>query len=227
MEDLTLDESTSSSPDTTSETPDTTAENTETSSESTESAESASTSEATGDTSDAPEAPETLDMASYEKTYAETGSLTDEQYAELERRGFDKETVDTYIEARKTAAEAAVSQRANAALEKAGLNSAEFKTLSEWGAANLSAEDRATYESLTNTDNPNVAAMGLEMLKNRYEAANGKPSNLEGGTSTNSDSKPRFKNKSEQRAAISDPRYGDDREYTREVAMKIANSNFS
>lgn len=113
------------------------------------------------DADDAQPTPETndLDIASYEKTYLEHGALTEDQYAELAKRGIGKEMVTEFIELRQAEANRLVAQ----VYDVVGGKQA-WDEMTTWAQANWSQSDIDAFNAAMDTNNMDVIKMAVEKL---------------------------------------------------------------
>lgn len=152
--------------------------------------------------------------------YAAQGELTAEDYQALEAKGYPKEVVQVY----EAGLKAMQTARSSAAAEAVGGAEA-LQQVQQWAGQNLSdAELTAFNQQLTTAQTPEQVALIYETLGNRYRKATGE-ANLVGGATAVSRSGS-FSNRSEMVAAMSDPRYGKDPAFTKEVEQKTMNSTF-
>lgn len=110
--------------------------------------------------------PAPMSFDKYAQEIAEHGELNEDSYKELEKQGFSKEVVDTYIAGQKATIEAR-QQKFNKA---AGDN---LDTLIEWANKNYTPEQQAEYNKLMETNDDTVIVAAIRNLKSDYEAANG------------------------------------------------------
>lgn len=153
------------------------------------------------------------------------GGLSAETYAELAQKGYSKAIVDFFVSSQQGNQQAAeqVAQVARKELIGSTVGSEEvFSTMSQWAATNMAPEDLASYNTLVGAQG--TAKAGLEFLKAKYEAANGRPpkGQLRGGSG-----KPAgFSSQAEAIKAMSDERYRKDPAYREMVAQKLLNRTY-
>ena len=154
------------------------------------------------------------------RKYAENGGFTDEDYAALAEKGYPKEVVQVYEQGLKSMQQS----RTNAATEAVG-GSENLKQVQAWAGENLSdGELDAFNKQLSQAQTPEEVGVIYATLRTRYEASSGE-ANLVSGRSES----PRgatFANRAEMVEAMSDPRYGTDPQFTREVETKVQNADF-
>lgn len=161
----------------------------------------------------------TGDFAKFQTEYAESGVLADASYKELADKGLSKEMVDTYINAVKNQADLGEAQ----VLSSVGGREV-FNTMATWAQSGLDAKELDTFNAQVSSS-VEAAAMAVQWLKSKYEAANGRvPKLLSGRTAPGAQLG--FATRSDMMKAISDKRYGKDPEYTEQVARDVANKQF-
>ncbi len=187
----------------------------------------------------APEVPHaeieiTEELKPYEtffQEYADKGELSDESYQALaEEHNIPKDLVNAYIKNSKAAQDLKASVESQAVqhseaqikdvLESVGGESG-FNELSEWANNNLSTSEIASIDSLLASAPPEAQKFALAGVKAKMEASLKTPARVEGTLSAPSTTKV-FNSSYEIQAAMKDPRYGMDSNYTKEVERRIA-----
>ena len=161
---------------------------------------------------------ETADFSKFATEFADKGALTDDSYAELEKMGYPKEMVETYIKGMQSAQ----SADAEAVMSVAG-GSDGYKELTDWAKGNMDEAELKIYNQMveTGTDNAKVA---VEWLMARREAVEGSEPNLLQGKAQAA-AKDEFRSTAEVVAAMKDKRYGSDSAYTKDVEQKLGRSS--
>lgn len=157
-----------------------------------------------------------LDLTKFSDEFATNGKLSDESYKELEAKGFPRDVVDTYAEgvvARRDARLATLAESVG------GVDN--YNAVMKWGSGKLTEAEKVKAVELLSGKDAEAAKTYLAGLHARFVKENGKaPGKVSGGGSPSGAKV--FASRSEQAAAMRDPRYGKDRAYTREVeAMSI------
>lgn len=159
-----------------------------------------------------------VDWADLEKTYTEKGELTAEQLQNLEKAGYPKSVVDAYIRGM----EAEYDRLARHIVESAG-GQEEFTKLQSF-ASQQSAEYKQMWNDTINSGNVMaIQTMLIGIRADMVQAMGTSNPTIMGGNgavSTNVG----FNSKQEMITAMSDPRYGKDKSYTREIEQKVINS---
>lgn len=153
--------------------------------------------------------------------YDKLGELSEDSYKKVEEQGFSKEFVDFYIDSLK----AKVSQHQQEITKDIGGLDA-YRQIQEWAKSEdaITQEDRALINELVSSKEVAKAKLGVRLLKEKYDNANGSsPSLVQGGAAQGSDV---FANREEYAFAKGDKRYGVDPQYTRAVDTKLERSTY-
>lgn len=167
-----------------------------------------------------------MDFSKFSEEFATSGDVSEESrnaLAEQLKSVFGdkaRDVVDGYIEGQKVRT---ISYR-NQVLEAVG-GEQEFARMSQWAAANWSKEELTAYNDAVDSGDVGKAKLALRGLQAAYQAANGAAPQLIQGDGTITQVAG-FASKYDMREAMSDPRYGKDPAYTREVELKTMMSNF-
>lgn len=149
---------------------------------------------------------------------ATNGAVSEETYKSLETAGFSRGFVNNHIAGQQALAEKTRGE----ILESVG-GADTFKTIQEWAAGALSAEELTTFNNQA-VANVESAKLAVQWLKAKYEAANGSaPRLLSGKASPTTNG---FRSQEEVVSAIRDPRYSKDPAYRDEVARRLASKAF-
>lgn len=155
------------------------------------------------------------DFSRYNQEFLEKGSLSDETYEELVKKGIPRETVDAYIAGQ----QALVEKRQTAGFDIVG-GKDEYSKMVQWAAANLSKEEAAAYNQAVN-GSWELAQIAIEGLQAKYTKTIGKTPNLVQGTAGNNGGSMAFTSREEVKAAMRDPRYSKDANYRDQVANRL------
>ena len=152
-----------------------------------------------------------------DKTFNETGGLTDKQYEKLESLGIPSNIVDGYLDG----LVAKQTQLQNTMYEIAGSKD-EFETIKQWALdGNVDAEYLATLQSMP----VNQMTVAMRGIKAMYEAENKSvPSRVVGNNS--SGNKGVYANQADYLRDVSDVRYTRDESFRRAVDSKLSRSKF-
>lgn len=156
--------------------------------------------------------------------YLETGKISDEDLAELEKAGYPKSVVDTFIKGYERQAH----EFTNQVYGFVGGESEYAKVtafVKSQGDASIDA-----FNTVINTGNLGVIQLALKGIQADMRNAYGTTKRTLMGTDgvgTVGGANQGFSNKAEMNSAIRDSRYGKDKQYTQEVEQKIINTNFN
>ena len=160
-----------------------------------------------------------FDMAELTDEFVANGELSDDTYAKLEKAGFDRTVVDTYI-----AGQQALSEQVQGRVEAHVGGADVLQDMLEWAADGLSEAEARAFNTVVDTADEAGLKLALDGLKAKYEAANGsEPKLLGGGPSANAG--PAFRSTAEVTRAMSDPRYATDPAYRADVEARLRNSD--
>lgn len=164
-----------------------------------------------------------LDFAGLEQEYLANGALSEDSYKALEKAGIGKNYVDAYIKGN----EAILQQFVGEVTEMAG-GQEQYKTVTEWAADNLPKDEIDAFNAVMASGNKPMIKIAVSGLVSRYRDAEGVEPALVGGRASSSSGADggSFASAAEMTRAMSDPRYGKDPAYTREVERKTGNSTF-
>jgi hypothetical protein len=158
-----------------------------------------------------------LDMDALSQEFLTNGAISEASYKALEGAGISKDMVDSYI-----AGQVALAQAHDAQGFAIAGGQEQYMQMTQWAAANLSAEDQAAF-------NTAVAGSAAQMkqaitaLKAQYEAARGTDPTLLGGRQAagGSEADTPFASRAEVVTAMSDPRYRKDSAYRAVVERRV------
>lgn len=156
-----------------------------------------------------------------DKFWSNGQKLEDEDYTKLEEFGFDRRTVDAFIEGRK----AVIELQRTRAFNEAGGEDRYWKMV-EWAKENFSEAEISEYNKATSADDMNVVLAAVKNLRARFQAENHTPARrkVEGG-------KPRgstvqgYTSLADMQADMRNPRYESDPAFRRRVEQKLAVSS--
>ena len=169
-----------------------------------------------------------FDMSALAEEYAETGGLSDESYTELAENGFSRELVDTYIAGVKAqqAAGQEIGEKAQDEIFGVAGGEKEYNDLIAWAETKLTTDEKEAYNKVVATGDVGMIKLAVQGLVGKYEGVYGRePRLIKGGGRASADNNG-FKSEYDMKQAMSDPRYGRDPGYTREVEQKVINADF-
>ena len=159
--------------------------------------------------------------------HANNGSISDEHYAQLEKAGLARETVDTYLDgvrATEGYANADLTNRQIDSVRNSVGGKAEYDKIVGWAGQNLSKDEIQSFDELIGTGNVGAIQLAVSGLKAQYETANGFEGKMYTGKAPRS-SGDVFRSQQELVRAMSDPRYEDDPAYRQDVIEKLDRSD--
>lgn len=160
-----------------------------------------------------------VDFDSMQNTYAETGEITEENYADLEKAGLPKSLVDQWIAGQEAVANASV----NSVMDTVGGREA-YTNMTSWASDNLSEMEIATFNKAIDSGDRDLQIMAIEGIQNKYHSVEGRQPNLMQGQAA-PQTGGGFASVAELTAAMSDPRYSKDSAYRQDVTSRLAKSN--
>ena len=153
----------------------------------------------------------------YADEFSGKGELSPDSFAELEKMGYPKEMVDTYI----AGLRGTQSADADAVMSVAG-GSDGYQELTSWAKDNMDVKELALYNQMVSTSTDN-AKMAVEWLISKRESVEGVEPTLLSGNAKPA-AKDEFRSTAEVVAAMKDKRYGKDTAYTKDVEVKLGRS---
>jgi hypothetical protein len=159
-----------------------------------------------------------LNIDDIANNFYETGTISEEHYAALEKAGISREIVDQYVAGQQAQAEKIRGEIFN---ELGGED--QFNTIVEWAVQNMSKADIERYNRDVDSGDLATVRNAVMSLAYRYEKAVGTEPKLVGGDKGAAGEG--FKSLAQLTAAMKDPRYATDPAYRAEVQEKLSRSN--
>ena len=157
------------------------------------------------------------------------GTLSEEMYADLNKAGFNKTTVDAYLEGirQQTGIEQTVEAPMLSDAEVAEVHSIAggkqgYEQLMAWASDNISDADAKNFDEVIATGNKTAVTFAVKALFGQYEDAVGRDSNLVTGKAAPADT---YKSMAQVVSDMNDPRYDRDEAFRDDVQAKLARSN--
>ena len=159
------------------------------------------------------------------------GTLTDEMYTDLNKAGFNKAMVDSYLEGVRNQVGFETTQTESAPMlsdtEVAEVHSIAggkqgYEQLMAWASDNISDADAKNFDEVVETGNKAAVTFAVKALFGQYEDAVGRDSNLVTGKATPADV---YRNMAQVVSDMNDPRYDRDEAFRDDVQEKLARSN--
>lgn len=160
-----------------------------------------------------------LDWNEVNTHFAQHGALSDDHFAKLEAVGIPRAMAEQYVEGQKALN---ASRRADILSAVGGEET--YKSVTEWAAKSLSADEIQSFNTIVTGSDINAAKIAVAGLHARFAAANGTEPKLISGDNT-PPSSGGFRSVAEMKKAMADPRYGTDPAYREDVARRVAASS--
>jgi len=150
------------------------------------------------------------------------GNLTDEDYAAIEQSGLSKQDFEFMAGGYK-----AMQEKHTADLHNLVGGAEVYKSIQEYGANNLDAEEIEAFNYALASNNPKIAHMavlGLKALRDQAKGAN--PSVRVESTGSSETSVQGYESQADLIKDMSDRRYGRDSTYTKEINARRSKSAY-
>lgn len=162
-----------------------------------------------------------IDLPALNKEFAEKGELSAETLAALDKAGFNKAAVDSYV-----AGQTAIAEKITADLQAVAGGKEQFAATLAWATANLSAEDVAAYNDAIDSGNVKLAKLALAGVVAQYNEANGtQPNLIAGGESARGSDAAPYESQAQIIADMSKPEYKNDPAFRAKVTKRLAATN--
>ena len=159
--------------------------------------------------------------------HANNGSISEDHYAQLEKAGLARDTIDTYLDGVRATAgyanEDLTSRQIDSVRNSVG-GKAEYDKIVGWAGQNLSKDEIQSFDELIGTGNVGAIQLAVSGLKAQYETANGFEGKMYAGKPPKASSDT-FRSQQELVAAMSDPRYDEDPAYRQDIIEKLERSD--
>lgn len=167
---------------------------------------------------DTPQNTGTVDVAAFEKEYAENGELSQASYEALEKVGITREIVNRYIEGR-TAYAANYDEQV---MSVAGGKS-EYEAMVNWAKDNLSDSEKESYNKAVTSRDIELAKLATAGLMAKYKSSQGNipATTIEGSAGSASSY---YSSMSELASDQKDERYDKDPNFRQAVEDKLRRS---
>lgn len=169
-----------------------------------------------------------LDLKAYNEEFSRDGKLSDDTYAALEGKGFDRATVDAYVKAMNAPAEQAkaIADAEIASIKEAVGGEEKFQTMLSWASQNLSDDEKASYDAMIESGDAKSARLAVEWLAGKFAASDSNEPTLLKGSVPSVPAVAPFRSMQEVTRAMADERYKKgDPAYHAEVKARLAVSN--
>lgn len=162
-----------------------------------------------------------LNLATYEQEWAETGELSEQSYASLEKAGIPKTMVDSYI-----AGQTALRSAFEAEVKQLAGGDEGYAAVAEWAATHMTPQEAKAYNDIVMYSQDREAVkLAVTGLVSRYREAEGQAPALVGGKAgAGGGARDVFESTAQVIEAMRDKRYGKDPAYTKGVEARMSRS---
>ena len=162
--------------------------------------------------------------------YANNGALSEEtisRFSEMSSQDLVNAYMEMYEAGQVNTAQVAEMSDAqvNSVMNAAG-GEANYNTVVEWAASNLSDRQIDAFDSVVDSGNPAAIGIAFQGLQSAYQEANGYEGRMLQGRAPSSAGEV-FRSQAELVAAMGDPRYDNDPAYRADVVEKLNNSDLN
>jgi hypothetical protein len=162
-----------------------------------------------------------LDLNELSASYWENGSLSDEQYAKLEKAGYPKTLVDQF-----TAGQQAILDQRSASVYSAVGGEESYGEMLEWAGDNLDSKQIAAFNKTVNGTDMAAIMLAVKGLKAQYDGSVGfEPSATVEGQTAPRTGAAKYDSIAQMEKDMSDPRYGSDPAFRKSVEDKLSRSS--
>lgn len=158
------------------------------------------------------------------KELTETGALSSETYASLEKAGYNKATVDSYLKGINADQEAGA--RTVTEMKSIAGGEEQYGAMVGWMTATLTPAEISGYNKSVSSQDKAMIELAVRGMHSKYTKANGSDPQLlggnAGGTNNAGDS---YENWEQVREAMANPKYKSDDAYRKKVAAKLDRSS--
>jgi len=163
-----------------------------------------------------------------EEYYANDGQLSEETIESFSQMS-SQDLVNAYLEiqANNPQAPTQVAELSEAQVnqvQNACGGEANYNTVVDWAASNLTDEAINAFDSVVDSGNPMAISIAFKGLQNEYNEANGYEGRMLQGRAASSAGET-FRSQAELVSAMGDPRYDTDEAYRDDVLRKLDNSD--
>jgi len=167
-----------------------------------------------------------IDFADMNERWQANGELTKTDYKELNKAGFSTAMVDSYLAGLgyQQAADSQMSAQQVIDVKNAVGGEAEYNSMVEWAATNLTPEDINAFDEVVNTQPLSVIKLAAEGMYAKYSNNVGREPKLYGGR-TSAGAADVFESSAQVVEAMGDPKYKTDAAYRKKVQSKLGRSS--
>ena len=167
-----------------------------------------------------------VDYQTMNSHWQENGTLDESHYKELEGIGFNKETVDSYLEGiqyRRERDNSMTVKQANEVMTEFG-GEVKYREMTGWAKDNLSPAEIKAFDNAVNSPDPEMVKLAITGLQAKYQATADREPKLIGGKTPRRTTDV-FESTAQVIEAMSNPKYQSDPAYRAKVEQKLSRSN--
>lgn len=157
------------------------------------------------------------------KELAETGALSAETYAALEKAGYKKATVDQYIKG--IQADQENGARTVTEMKAITGGTEQYDAMIGWMTASLQPAEIEGYNKAMNSRDNAMIELAIRGMHSKYVKANGSDPTLLGGSGNGGTGGAVYANWAQVTAAMADHKYKSDDAYRKQVSDQLARSS--
>jgi hypothetical protein len=153
--------------------------------------------------------------------FQKEGTLSDQHFEELNKAGFTREVVESYLAGIQQ--KSAVTEQQIYEIKEQYGGDTGYANMMEWAGQNLSDAEKSAFTTGINNPNIEVVKLAVEGLHSRFIKATGTEPQLIGGKTPSTPAE-KFESYDQLTRAMQDEKYATDPAYRKMVERKIANS---
>ena len=167
-----------------------------------------------------------IDAQDISTRFEESGEISEDDYTKLNKAGFSKNVIDSYLAGIKaqTFGAVEVAETQIKAIQDSVGGEQGYERLTNWAVENLSSDQVEAFNALTQTGNAAQIQLAVNGLQAQYNNSMGNEPSLLSGKSGQSGPTP-YRSTAEVVTAMKDPRYGKDVGYTEDVQRRLVDSS--
>jgi len=160
-----------------------------------------------------------LDLEDFNKEFQTSGTLSDESYAKLDKAGYPRQYVDSYIAGQQALADKFATEVKSIAGGAEG-----FAAMAQWAAVNATPEELAAYNRAVESNDTAAAKLAVAGLFQQYQQANPTEPNLitAKGGKVGADA---YESRQQLQTDMSNPLYKTDPAFRKKVIEKLSRSD--
>ena len=166
-----------------------------------------------------------IDPEDITNRFIENGNISDDDYTKLAEGGFSRQVIDTYLDGVRSQGNVEeIAKGEISGIKQIAGGEQGYEQMKSWANENLSQDEIVAFDDLTATASAPAIRLAVQGLYSQYSNAMGIEPDLVSGRPSSNGLAP-YRSAAEVTAAMSDPRYGKDVEYTQNVYKRYEGSN--